>query len=398
MTRRERHYSRRALAALAAIGLASVAASLAHAEDDEIILGYVAAATGELAPYDSIPGAQCMVDIVNDSGGVLGGKKFKLITRDIKSDPALAGTAAQELIDEGSVVLLGPPLDSTLIPAGMMAQPHQIPVLSVGSTQPQFPLAVPDVGYLVPYGDNMSASAAAQYAWEQGYKTAYLMVSHDIGSYSLITPEFFANAFEHLGGKTLGRMQYNAGLADYSQQVTEFQHMEPRPDVIFSAFIIPDGGVFVRQLDAAGVNIPVMGTDGFDDPALIEVGGKGAELVTFTTHGFPEEGSKLKWFYDECTNRGFTVQNIFFGLAGETVEVIRYAMEAAGSSEPAAVNAAIKEIEAMPGVTTDAITFKGMNGIPLKRMTMVTVKDGKFVPVQKILPDYVAPPDLQPPS
>lgn len=388
---------------LAPIGLVAAAGIVASANavsagEDEVVIGYFVAITGELAPYDSLPGAQCMVDIVNDNGGVLGGKKLKLISRDIKSDPALAGTAAQELIEKGAVALLGPPTDGTLIPGGMMAQPHQIPVLSVGSTQPQWPLAVPDVGYLVPYGDNASASAAAQYAWEQGYKTAYLMVSHDIGSYSLVTPEFFADAFEHLGGKILGRMTYNAGLSDYSQQVTEFAHMDPKPDLIFSAFIVPDGGVFVRQLAAAGINIPVMGTDGFDDPALIEVGGKGAELVTFTTHGFPSEGSKLKWFYDECTNRGFTVQNIFFGLGGESVEVVRYAIEQAGSTVPGEINAAIKEIENLPGVTTDSITFKDRGGIPLKRMSMVTVKDGKFQEIGKIMPDYVAPPDLQPPQ
>lgn len=385
------------LGLLAAAGLIASANAVSAAEDD-VVIGYFVAATGELAPYDSAPGAQCMVDIVNDNGGVLGGRKLKLITRDVKSDPALAGTAAQELIDEGAVVLLGPPTDGTLIPGAAMAQPHEIPVLSVGSTQPQFPLAMPENGYLVPYGDNMSASAAAQYAWKKGYKTAYLMVSHDIGSYSLVTPEFFADAFEHWGGKILGRMSYNAGLSDYSQQVTEFAHMDPKPDLIFSAFIVPDGGVFVRQLDSAGIDIPVMGTDGFDDPALIEVGGKGAELVTFTTHGFPSEGSKLKWFYDECTKRGFTVQNIFFGLAGESVEVVRYAIEQAGSAEPAAINATIKEIENMPGITTDSITFKDRGGIPLKRMAMVTVKDGKFALIEKIMPDYVAPPDLQPPE
>ena len=102
---------------------------------------------------------------------------------------------------------------------------------------------------------------------------------------------------------------------------------------------------------------------------MIEVGGEGAELVTFTTHGFPTEGSKLKWFYDECVSRGYDIQNIFFGLGAEAVET-------AGSADPAAINAQIKEIEGLPGVTTDSITFKGDGGVPLKRMTMVTVSGG----------------------
>ena len=144
-------------------------------------------------------------------------------------------------------------------------------------------------------------------------------------------------------------MNWNWGTTDYSPQVSEFASMDPRPDVIFSAFIMPDGGVFARQLHAAGVNIPIYATDGMDDPTLIEVGGEGAELVTFTTHGFPTDGSKLKWFYDECVSRGFDIQNIFFGLGGEAVEIVRHAIETAGSADPAAINAQIKEIEGLPG-------------------------------------------------
>ena len=172
----------------------------------------------------------------------------------------------------------------------------------------------------MPYGDNAAASAAAHYAREQGFETAYLMISHDIGSYSIATLRYFGETFEHLGGKVLGEMNWNWGTTEYSPQVSEFASMDPMPDVIFSAFIMPDGGVFARQLHTAGVSIPIYATDGMDNPILIEVGGEGAELVTFTTHGFPTEGSKLKWFYDECISRGFDSQSAMAAASssGET--------------------------------------------------------------------------------
>ena len=91
----------------------------------------------------------------------------------------------------------------------------------------------------------------------------------------------------------------------------------------------------------------IYATDGMDDPTLIEVGGE------------PRlRHPKLKWFYDECVSRGFDIQNIFFGLGSEAVEIVRHAIETAGSADPAAINAQIKEIEGLPGVTTDSITFK----------------------------------------
>ena len=100
--------------------------------------------------------------------------KVKLIVRDTKSDAVTAANAAQELLDLGAHVLLGPPTDDGLIPMAELAKPRGVAVLSVGSTQPAFPVAAPDNGYLVPYGDNASAAAAAEVAYERGYRKALL--------------------------------------------------------------------------------------------------------------------------------------------------------------------------------------------------------------------------------
>jgi branched-chain amino acid transport system substrate-binding protein len=330
-----------------------------------------------------------MIEYINSQGGVLGGRPLKLSVRDIKSDPALVGTAAQELIDEGVVAILGAPTDDTMIPAGVQALPHMIPIISVASTQVQWPAAMPEIGFLTPYGDNAAAAAAAELAYEKGYRTAYMLTSHDIGSYSYVTPRYMGEAFERLGGTVVGEMNWNYGTADYSAQVTEFANMNPRPDVIFSAMIIPDGGVFLKQMHAAGVNIPMFTTDGMDDPGVLEIGGAGAELLTFATHGFPEPGSKLEWFKNYCEEKGYTYQNIFFGLGGETVEIIRRAIEAAGSAEPAAITEAMHNLENVEGITAKSITFKGHGGVPYKDLVLVTVKDGKFTLVKHVLPGWI---------
>ena len=371
--------------------LATTAFPLTADAQDRIVIGYGAAVTGELAPYDSPDGVRCQVERINEAGGILG-HEVELVIRDMRSDSTLAGTVALELLDMGAVVLLGPPTDDTIIPMAMLAQPRGVATLSVGGTQPAFPLAAPDNGYLVPYGDNASAAAAAEFAWENGARTALLLVSHDVGSYSLMTPEYFAVAFERLGGSILGRVNYNSGLSDYTPQIAQIQAMAEKPDIIFGGMIVPEAGVFPRQLAAAGLNIPVYNTDGADDPAMLEIAGDAASLVKFTTHGFPDEGSALAEFYADCEARGYTVQNIFFGLGGEAVTVVQAAIEAAGSIEPAAINAALKEIEDLPGVTTDSITYKDQGGIPLKRMTMIEVVDGQFSPARTVLPEFVPSP------
>lgn len=377
------------------IGIALTASTAlvlpAAANADGMKIGYAAAVTGGLAPYDSPSGVQCRVDQINEAGGI-NGQPVELIVRDMKSDAVTAINATQELLDLGVNVILGPPTDDALIPMAQMAMGYGVPVVAVGATQPAFPVAAPDNGYLTAYGDNAAAAAAAEHAYAAGYRRAALMIAHDVGAYSSVTPEYFAQAFERLGGKIVGRVNYHHGLADYTPQVTELRNMSAGPDVIFAAILVPDAGVLVRTLESAGVNLPVYGTDGFDDPSFIDVAASGAHLATFTTHGSATEGSKLEAFYKDCTARGYTVENIFFGLGGEAVEVIKTASEAAGSIESTEINAALRGISDMEGIVSSSITYKDQGGIPLKSMVMIQVQDGAFAQVQSILPQWVAKP------
>jgi branched-chain amino acid transport system substrate-binding protein len=371
--------------------VAAVALGGPAAAEDQLVIGYAAAVTGGLAPYDSPDGVTCRVEQINEAGGVLG-KPIKLIVRDTKSDAVTASNVGQELFDMGANVILGPPTDDGLIPIAQLALPKSIPVLSVGATQPAFPVASPENGYLVPFGDNASAAGAAEVAYAAGHRKAVLLIANDVGAYSAITPEYFGKALEKLGGKIVGRVNYHHGLADYNAQVAEVRANAEKPDMIFAAILVPDAGVLVRTIKAAGFDMPVYGTDGFDDPSFIEVAGAGAGLATFVTHGFPADGSPLKNFYDDCAKRGHKPQNIFFGLGGEAVEVVKSAVESAKSFDPAAINAAIKEIKDLKGITTGSITYKDRSGVPLKELTVMQVKDGKFTPIQKVTPQWVAAP------
>lgn len=366
--------------------------TMAHAEDAEPIrIGYAAAMTGILAPYDSVDGARCEIDRLNEAGGVLG-RKLVLEARDMKSDAVMGSVAAQELIDMGVAALIAPASDDTAIPVAAIALAQQIPVLTVGATAVQFPLASPTNSYLTAFGDNLSAAAIAQYAASKGYKTAALMVSRDFGSYGIVLPNYFADAFKHLGGSIVGTVNYNIGLSDYSAQIAEVKAMEPKPELIVGGFIAPENGVFPRQFKAANIDAKFMGTDAYDDPGLPSIAGPGADQVTFVTHGFPSEGTPLKAFYDDCTKRGYKIQNIFFALAGETILLIKDAIERAQSAEPAQVNAALAETENVEGITSRSITYKGRSGIPLKELTVVTIKNGVFEPVERITPNYVPAP------
>lgn len=359
--------------------------------EQEFVIGHAAAITGELAPYDSPDGVQCRVDQLNDEGGILGAS-VEVLVQDSKSDPVVSTTVTQEMLDAGASVIMGTGTEDNLIPMAELTEPSDIPVISVGSTQPQFPLASPANGFLTAYGDNLQAAAIAEYAIEQGHQTAYLLLSPDVGSYSLASPRWFGETFEELGGRIVGDDNYSAGLSDYTPQVARIASLEETPDVIFGAFLVPDAGVFARQLKQAGVDAPFYGMDGFDDPSLIDVARDAADGLTFVTHGFESDGSRLQEFYDDCRERGYEIQNVFFGLGGESVELVKAAAEEAESLEPVDIMAALKDLEDVQGIVSESITFRDQRGIPLKEVAIVQVVDGEFELIDRLVPRYVPDP------
>jgi branched-chain amino acid transport system substrate-binding protein len=375
---------------LIAMVSAAAACSGDDSEDGPIKIGYAAAVTGELAAYDSPSGVQCAIDRVNDAGGVLG-RQLELVVKDMASDPVQAGTVGQELLDEGVALILGPPTDDTALPIAQVAAGSNVAVLAVTATQPALTQAA-DNAFMTAYGDNQSGAVAAEVAYESGLRSAWLMLTRDIGSYGIVTPNAFADAFTRLGGAVVGEGNWSYGVNEFGSQVNEIVGSSPAPDVVFFAGPVPDNAAFIRQLRAAGSDAVVYGTDGFDDPAFLEVGQADIEGTTFSTLGFPEAGSALLEFFDDCEARGHDVRNVFTGMGGDAVAVVVAALESAGSAEPADVMEALRGLDEVQGVVTDSITYKDVGGTPLRNIAVVTVQDGEFTLVEWRRPAFIPEP------
>jgi branched-chain amino acid transport system substrate-binding protein len=360
---------------------------------EPIVIGYAAAVTGGLAPYDSPDGVQCEAENINAAGGILG-RPVEVLVRDMQSDPALAATVGQELLDAGSVVILAPPTDDTSIPIAQLALPENVAVLSVEATQPAFPIAAPDNGYLVYYGDNYSAAAVAEFAYGEGHRTAVILTSPDLGSYAILNPQWFGEAFEELGGSVVGTEDWSLGVGEFGSQITDISAIDPLPDLIYMAAPVPDAAQFVRQLRAAGLDIPVYGGDGFDDPDFVEVAGaEAAEGVTFSAAGFPGEGTPLRAWIDDCNERGFEIRNTGNAAAGDAMRVVKAAIEAADSTEPADINAAMQDLENVEGVLTPSISYAGNEiNMPTRPLSIVRITDGEPQLVTEMVPEFVPEP------
>jgi branched-chain amino acid transport system substrate-binding protein len=369
------------------------AAPAASGGGEGLLVGFAGGFTGDCAVGDvpALEGLQYAADEYNAKGGIAG-HQVTIVSKDTKSDSATGGTAAQELIDEGAQVLVAPcfpGMAAGVIQAGGKAG---VPVISAASTQPEFVVVGGSPAYLAAFGDNVQASAAAEYALRNGAKSVFTVSSPDL-SYTQNTPKFFVDAFAKGGGTTLGDVTFSLGQTDFSAQVTQIANLPQQPDIIYTAMFPPDTSNFVRALRAAGVKTRIMGADGWDSASLLEAGADSLDGSWFTTHGASVPGTPFADFLDGLTKATGKASDgpAFAALGYSTLQIIAAAVEKAGSVDPAAIAAALPELENVATVT-GTISYKGTNGVPKKDVTIGVVEGGKFSYPETFTPSYIAQP------
>ncbi|GIT76053.1 MAG: hypothetical protein Ct9H300mP31_05840 [Acidimicrobiaceae bacterium] len=290
----------------------------------------------------------------------------------IAGDPEVTQRASQSLIDWGASALLGPPFPDFGEPL-LQVTAGEIPVLFVASTEPT--LADASINsYLVAFDDTMQATAAAEFALDQGWSTAVTFSAP--GPYFGYNPEVFTEVFTAGGGSIIA----DYGFApiddmDFSTQVNELASGGQAPDVVYSAMLSFQSAVLRGQMDAAGVTTNYLVTDAFE-----ATGGyftDGVEGFYHTTHSFPSEGSRIKALADSYeATYGAPLENASFGgLAVDAIAVVIDAFARTKSTDPKVLGAAIKNAKDVHGATGD-LTYLGLGGVPDKPVFVHQVVGG----------------------
>ena len=374
--------------ATAAILLVAACSGGGGSSGDTYPIGYDSSQTGLLA-YSDVPaskGVQMAIDEINAKGGIAGKWKIELTIQDNRSEAAQSSVVAQDLISKGVKFLICTSDADPCTAAGQIAQKAGVPTMSTAATSPTLPGSVGNYMFMSVFGDNTQTTVLANYAIDQGYKTAYLLCSPD-SSYTSKSCDYFSQVFEKKGGTIAGRGSFTLGAADFSAEVTKIQNMSPAPDVIMTPAYPPDAPTFIKQLRAAGVGTPVISIDGVDSQDTISAGGPAVEGLTFTTHGFPAPGTPTADFWKAYQDKyGSPPDSVFAATGYDLIKVVEAGVTAANSTDPKKVRDAIDNLENVQGAT-GTITYKGQNRIPLKTVYIVQIKDGKFELLKTAQPD-----------
>jgi branched-chain amino acid transport system substrate-binding protein len=350
-----------------------------------------AADLGELGAFSDQPGseaAQVQVDLINEAGGV-GGLPVEYVVKDIQGDPAATQRAAQELLDEGVNAIIGPPFANTGTPL-LDTVDGQAPIIYMASTDPQ--LADPTRGaFLASFSDPVQSAAAAEFAIDQGLMSAVTFSSAD-DVYFSGNPKYFKETFEQAGGTLVQDFSFSLADEDFSSQVNEMASLDPAPQALFTAMVMPQIATLLQQMDAAGLgDVVVIGADAFD-ATVVWSAGEVADGVFFAAHTFPTADNDVQAFLDAAAAAGADIETISFGaLASDAVQILAFAAESSCSIDSATLIATINEITDLP-VTTGSVTYAGTNGVPEKDVAIVTVTGGEPALETTLRPTYIPEP------
>lgn len=358
---------------------------------DEIKIGLNLELSGNVASYGSgiSKGAKLAIDEINKAGGI-DGKKIVPVEIDNKSDAAEATSAAIKLATQEKVVAqVGSATSGNTVAAVQIANKYKMPVIGPSATSET--VTVSEKGDLNEYAfrtcfiDPFQGQIAANFALDTLKAKNVAVFSDSASDYAKGLAKSFKETIEKNGGKVVAEESYVAKDTDFKSTLTRLK--SKKPDFIYIPGYYEEVGLIIKQARAAGIDVPLMGGDGWDSPKMVELAGKDALNKTYFTNHYSAEDpdEKIQKFV-----KAFKAANsdqapdAFNALGYDTVYWLKDAIERAGSTDGEKVKNALADTKDLSLVTGNFSVDEKHN--PVKTATVLEFKDGKQVFNSKVNP------------
>lgn len=349
-------------------------------------IGFLASFTGAQASFgqDAVNGANLAIEEINAAGGVLG-RPLKLVVKDTRSSNEETAAATSLLLEKSPVVIGEIASDRTLA-AAPLAQAAGVPLITPASTNDTV-TAAGDFIFRVCYTDSFQAEAMAKFARSIDVTKAAIL-SDPASQYSSGLAGAFKLDFTKGGGTIVAEATYRAGDRDFAAQLNAIK--AAAPEVVFLPSYYAEAALIIRQARELGLDLPFIGTDGWDSTDFLKVGGTAVDNTYFFSHFSPENRTPgADQFTASYTARFNAPPPPLAALNYDAVMLAADAMKRAGSLERNAIRDALAGTSDFPGVT-GRIAFDQQRN-PRKSGLILRVDGGKFTYLETIEPPAPTP-------
>lgn len=315
----------------------------------------------------------------------VGGKEYtiELDWQDNQSDKTVAVTAAQKLISDGVVGVVGGYGSGVCIAAGSYFADAQIPAIGTSCTNANVTLGN-DYYFRTCYLDPFQGEVMANWAYDNGY-TEIATIDNIGNEYTSGLVKTFTDSFTALGGTVVDAETFQTNESDFKAILTNIKNSGVK--AVFAPTDYLYAPLLLNQANDLGLDVQWIAGDTWYSNVLIQDAGENAEGVVADTFysegGSPEfdEGFK-KWMNEDSSRLATNLDSDAVignhAVAYDAYMVLCDAIEAADSLDGSAIRDAIASLDESEGFACGPYKFDE-NGDAIKDTSYVCViKDGEW--------------------
>lgn len=342
----------------------------------DIPVGVYGALSGDQAAFgtSTVNGVRLAAEEINAAGGVLG-RQIRLVVEDDQGRAEEAASVVTKLITSDNVLgLIGENSSNQSLAAAPIAQSNSVPMISPSSTNP----AVTEKGeyiFRVCFTDPYQGKALASFVRTNlKLDTAGILLDKK-NDYSVGLAEVFKREFEAAGGKVVAEQSYSGGDTEFRPQLTTIKSASPQ--VLFVPGFYTEVGQIAIQARDLGLTVPMVGGDGWDSPAVIQIGGKSIEGSYFSDHYFVGDSRPVvRQFVTKYEQRHQRKPEATAALGYDALYILVNAIRRANSLDRKGIRdqiAATKDYQGVSGTIS-----MGPDRNPIKPVAMIKIENGRM--------------------
>jgi branched-chain amino acid transport system substrate-binding protein len=351
------------------------AQAIPPALSDTILIGEVGSLTGSEATFgiSARNGIELAIHEANAAGGVKG-KKLGVRVYDSQGKPEEAAQAVTRLIAQDKVaIIIGEAASSVSMAMAEKAQAAGVPQITYTSTAPEV-TQKGDYIFRVCFIDPFQGLVMAKFARENLDLKQVAVLTDNKAAYSIGLAKVFVEEFQKMGGTISSSESYSKGDTDFRAQLTAIK--QAKPQAVFVPGYYTDVGLIARQARELGLQVPLLGGDGWESEKLFELGGSALNGSYFSNHyALDNPDPLLKEFSEKYQKTYGGLPDSVAALAYDATKLAVDAMKRAPDLSGKALRDAIAATKDFPGVA-GKITINEKRDAE-KQAVVLKVEDGK---------------------
>lgn len=361
------------------------------ADGDTIKVGINLELSGAVATYGTgiKNGAELAFEEINADGGVLG-KEIEVLVQDNKSQNREARNIAEKLIGEGVVAVIGPATSGNVQAEVPVLTDAKIPVIAPAATAPEVTYdektdTVKEYVFRVCFIDPDQSQVMAQYILDElGLKKGAMMVNKE-DEYSIGLGNAFREYFTTNGGEIVAEEGFITSDTAFKSQLTSIS--SKNPEFIYVPTYYNQVGLIIKQARELGIELPMMGADGWDSPKLVSIAGaESLQDCYFTNHYSIEDPAEhIQSFVKAYDEKYGATPDSFAALGYDAGYLLAEAIEQAGSAEPEKIQEALANIKDFEGISGEMTIDE--KHFTVKDLSIIKLVDGQQTLINKLKPE-----------